>query len=162
MENKSNGAGRDKPISRLFVSFYRVCVASRPLKQCPRFTIDLAIYANARQAWSRNARIANAYEKDRSNNATGLFRQRIEKQFVYGAQPKYFKILHRFTLVSTRRCEYFSLKVACLFKKKEERERKENVEKTELYWSTSAPHLIWKIKSSSKILTPKYIQREDK
>lgn len=26
--------------------------------------------------------IANAYEKDRSNNATGLFRHRIEKQFV--------------------------------------------------------------------------------
>lgn len=43
--------------------------------------------------------IANAYEKDRSNNATGLFRHRIEKQFV--RQRRYFKILHR---VSTRGC----------------------------------------------------------
>lgn len=48
--------------------------------------------------------IANAYEKDRSNNATGLFRHRIEKQFV--RQRRYFKILHR---VSTRGCSLVSL-----------------------------------------------------
>lgn len=78
------------------------------LKRPPCF--GSSIFANV-YGWHRTELgIANAYEKDRSNNANVLFRQRIEKQFVSRPLLEYFKILLLFTVVPTRWRGYFSWK----------------------------------------------------